>query len=265
MQNDGSGELTMRTMPSSPRHAPRLALAFACAVFLPLAQARPAASALAPGEYATEGGWGVLTLRTEANQRLLFELETVGPNGHTCSLDGEIRNGRTTVGDTPGPVACVVRFVASATGTGIDVSTNDADSCHSFCGARASFVGRYLRALPGCDSLSRGATGAEFRRLYEGGAYRDAQQQASRLLERCAPLMTRNEYAQWLNDLAAAQYRLGQHDACVRTLQPLADDAAASNQALMDRLPPTDYENYLPLVETTRSHLRWCKDGQGRP
>lgn len=253
----------MRTMPSSLRHVQWLCVAVACVLAVRGVDARPAAQTLAPGEYATEGGWGVLTLRTEADKRLLFELETVDANGHTCSLDGEIRNGRTVVADTPEPAACVVRFTAS--GSGIDVSTNEAASCRSFCSTRAGFTGRYLRPLPGCDSLSRGATGAEFKRLYDSGAYRDAQQQASRLLERCTPLMSWNERARLLNDLAITQYHLGQHDACVRTLQPLADDAAASNQTLMDRLPPTDYENYLPIVESTRNNLRWCQGGPGRP
>lgn len=256
----------MRT-PLNPRRARarRLGLALVCVLAAPLAQAqaRPAAQTLAPGEYVSAGGWGVLTLRSEADRRLLFELETVGANGHTCSLDGEIRNGRTIVSDTPDPTACVVRFVAN--GSAIDVSTNDLASCRSFCGARAGFTGRYLRPLPGCDSLSRGATGAEFKRLYDSGAYREAQQQASRLLERCVATMTWNERARLLNDLAITQYHLGLHDACVRTLQPLADDAASSNQALMDRLPPTDYENYLPIVEATRNNLRWCKGTKGQP
>ena len=253
----------MPTMNSCVGRTRLMVVTVACVLAGPLAHTRPTAQALAPGEYVSEGGWGVLTLRTETDKRLLFELETVGANGHSCSLDGEIRNGRTTVSDTPEPAACVVRFVTA--GTGIDVSTNDAASCRTFCGTRAGFTGRYLRPAPGCDSLSRGATGAEFKRLYENGAYRDAQQQASRLLERCAGTMTWTERARRLNDLAITQYHLGLLEACVRTLQPLADDAAASNQALMDRLPPTDYENYLPIVESTRNNLRWCKSTLNPP
>jgi len=240
----------------------RLALSL-CLAACALAQARPDTQTLAPGEYVSAGGMGVLTLRTETDKRLLFELETVGGNAHTCSLDGEIRNGRTIVSDTPDPAACVVRFVAS--GNGIDVSTNDADSCRSFCGARASFVGRYLRPPPGCDSLSRGATHAEFKRLYDQRAYREAQQQASRLLERCTAPMDRIERGRLLNDLAITQYHLGLFEACVRTLQPLADDAARTNAALQDGLPPADYDNYLPIVESTRTNLRLCKGTKGQP
>ena len=256
----------MRSLLSPHRaRARRLGVALVCVLAAPLAlaQARPAAQTLAPGEYVSAGGWGVLTLRSEADKRLLFELETVGANGHTCSLDGEIRNGRTIVSDTPEPAACVVRFVAN--GSAIDVSTNDAESCRSFCGARAGFVGRYLRPLPGCDSLSRGATGAEFKRLYDGGAYREAQQQASRLLERCVPTMNWTEHARLMNDLAITQHHLGLNDACVRTLQPLASDAAASDEALMNRLPPADYESYQPIVQATRTNLRLCQGSKGRP
>ena len=256
----------MRTLLNPYRaRARRLGLALVCVLAAPLAQAqaRPAAQTLAPGEYVSAGGWGVLTLRSEADKRLLFELETVGANGHTCSLDGEIRNGRTIVSDTPEPAACVVRFVAN--GNAIDVSTNDLASCRSFCGARAGFTGRYLRPLPGCDSLSRGATGAEFKRLYDGGAYREAQQQASRLLERCAGPMTRVERGRLLNDLAITQYQLGLHDACMRTLRPLAEDAAMDNETLQNSMPPADYDSYLPIVESTRTNLRLCKASKGQP
>lgn len=252
----------MPTMNACFSRARCMGLAIACVLAAPVAQARPTPSALTPGEYVTEGGWGVLTLRTEADKRLLFELEAAGANGHSCSLDGEIRNGRTTLSDTPEPAACVVRFVAN--GSAIEVSTTEGASCRAFCGTRAGFTGRYVRTAPGCDSLSRGATGADFKRLYENGAYREAQQQASRLLERCTGTMTWTERARLLNDLAITQYHLGLFEACVRTLQPLADDAASSNRALMDRLPPTDYETYLPIVESTRNNLRWCQASQRR-
>ena len=235
----------------------------ACLLAAPLTHARPAPPTFAPGEYVSAGGWGVLTLRIEADKRLLFELETTGANGHSCSLDGEIRNGRTIVSDTPEPTACEVRFTPN--GSAIDVSTNDAASCRSFCGARAGFVGRYLRPLPGCDSLSRGATNAEFKRLYDKRDYREAQQQASRLLERCTATMSWTERGRLMNDLAITQHHLGLNDACVRTLQPLADDAASSDEALMNRLPPADYDNYLPIVESTRTNLRLCKGSKGPP
>jgi hypothetical protein len=243
--------------------AQRLCVTLVCTLAATLAHARPAVQTLAPGEYVSAGGWGVLTLRTEADQRLLFELETTGANGHSCSLDGEIRNGRTIVSDTPEPTACVVRFTAN--GSAIDVSTNEAESCRSFCGARAGFVGRYLRPLPGCDSLSRGATNAEFKRLYDKREYREAQQQASRLLDRCVATMSWTERARLLNDLAITQHHLGLNDACVRTLQPLADDAAASDEALMNRLPPADYESYQPIVQATRTNLRLCQGSKGQP
>ena len=253
----------MRTLNRTLTSAWPVCATVACVLAVPPTHARPAAQTLAPGEYVSAGGAGVLTLRTDADNRLLFELETVGPNGHMCSLDGEIRNGRTVVSDTPDPAACVVRF--SAHGTGIDVLTNDAESCRSFCGARASFAGRYLRPLPGCDSLSRGATNAEFKRLYDHREYREAQQQASRLLERCAGTMDRLEHGRLLNDLAVTQYHLGRHDDCVRTLQPLAADAALPNDALMDRLPPVDYESYLPIVQSARTNLWLCKGPKGQP
>ena len=253
----------MRTMQASLTHTRRAGLFGLCLLAAPLAlaQTRPP-QALAPGEYVSAGGRGVLTLRTEVGNRVLFELEAVGGNGHTCSLDGEIRGGRTIVSDTPDPQACVVRF--ETRGAGIDISTNDADSCRSFCGARASFTGRYLRQPPGCDSLSRGAAGAEFKQRYDNRDYLGAQQQAGRLLDRCASTMDRIERGRWLNDLAITQYQLGLHDQCLRTLQPVAADAALSNDSLQSSMAPADYDNYLPIVESTRTNLRLCKGSKGQ-
>jgi hypothetical protein len=248
----------MRTI----QHSLGAGLAAACLLATPPAPARPAVQTLAPGEYVSAGGRGVLTLRSDAGNRVLFELETVDGNGHTCSLDGEIRGGRTIVSDTPDPQACVVRF--EARGAGIEVSTNDAESCRSFCGARASFTGRYLRQPAGCDSLARGAAAAEFRQLYDNRDYLGAQQKAGRLLDRCASAMDRIEHGRLLNDLAITQYHLGLHEQCIRTLQPLAADAALSNDILQGGMPPADYDNYLPIVESTRTHLRLCKGSKGQ-
>ena len=67
-------------------------------VFLTLALLSLAAIAaeaqVQPGVYVTEGGWGVLKVVRAKNGATTFDIEAMGGNAHSCSLDGEIRDGR---------------------------------------------------------------------------------------------------------------------------------------------------------------------------
>lgn len=66
--------------------------------------------------------------------------------------------------------------------------------------------------------------------------------------------------AHWLrNDLALAQLRLGDAAACRATLQPLAADAARSDDAIRDSYPPSDAESYLGVLKAARTNLKLCR------
>jgi len=86
---------------------------------------------LAPGEYITEHGWGVLSIQPAEKGALHFSIEAVGGNLFVCGLDGEIRNGRAVL---PGDgKRCIVQFTRK--GEDIDVAADP--SCKYHCGARA--------------------------------------------------------------------------------------------------------------------------------
>ena len=72
-----------------------------------------------PGVYVTEGGWGVLKVVRAKNGATTFDIEAMGGNAHSCSLDGEIRNGRAVLEALDKDKPCTVTF--AATGNGVRV------------------------------------------------------------------------------------------------------------------------------------------------
>lgn len=214
-----------------------------------------ATDTLRPGEYITEGGWGVLTIST-AGGRTAFSIEAVGANGHTCSLDGEIRNLRARLDlDEEGKV-CEVTFLPKA--ESIDVSSVDAELCRYFCGMRASFEGEYLRPGPGCGTKESSATRKQFKKLYDAKSYAEAAALLEPLLSRCSKTLDWLENGQVRNDLAITQYHLGRLADCRKTLEPLIEEASKTEGELRETYPPSDFESYLPIAKATLHNAKLC-------
>jgi hypothetical protein len=203
-----------------------------------------------------EGGWGTLVLSPEQGGKTPFAIETIGSNAHECFVEGDIANGHSVVIPEPKEPGCVIRFVRQL--RGIEVSTNGVDACRYYCGARAGYEGRYLRPPVGCGAAERDRTTQEFKRLYGERKFIEARNTLRPLLSRCAEVTNWLERGWLLNDLAITYYHLGQWAACIKTLEPLAKDAANSDENLNERLPPADSTNFLPIVKATRTNLRLC-------
>jgi len=208
----------------------------------------------------------VLKVTRSEDRRAHFSLEATGANAHSCTLEGDILEGRATLGvDPPEPGGprrdCVVLFQPTA--QGVEVASDegyedfDGDPCRAFCGMRASFAGEYLTPAPGCTGAERAATRERFQRLYDAKSYAEAEAVLEPLLERCGK--TLGEEKGWIaNDLALTQYHLGRLADCSKTLAPLAGDAARSDEDLRGSLPLFDFEAYLPLIRATRHNLELC-------
>lgn len=54
-----------------------------------------------PGEYLTEGDWGMLTISPQWDQMLGYSLEAQGPNGHMCGFEGTIQGNRGDIDSGP--------------------------------------------------------------------------------------------------------------------------------------------------------------------
>lgn len=222
------------------------------------ARARAGTDTLRPGEYITENGWGVLTLSTSGDRTVHFSIEAVGGNGHTCSLDGEVRNLRARLDVDEEGKACEVTFLPKA--ESIDVSSVDSETCRYFCGMRASFEGEYFRPDPGCGTKERSTTREQFQRLYDAKSYAKASALLEPLLSRCSKTLDWLESGRIRNDLAITQYHLGRLADCRKTLEPLLEEASKTEEELQETYPPSDFESYLPIAKATLHNAKLCAE-----
>jgi len=218
--------------------------------------AAAAEPALQPGDYLTESGWGTLIIKRGNGGTLNFQLEAMGGNAHSCGLDGEIRNGRATLEGMDKDKPCVVTFTVK--GDGIAVDSVDAQICRYYCGMRAAFEGLYMKAAPGCAPAAMRATRKEFKALYDRKDYAAARAKLEPAFNNCTKTLDWLETSWIRNDLAITQYRLGDNAGCLRTLEPLAKDAAKSDRQIQADFPPTDADNWLPVVKAARTNLKLC-------
>jgi hypothetical protein len=208
-----------------------------------------AADAVRAGVYENPNGILVVTGKPDAPR---FKIDAFGANGHTCSLDGDIHDDQAKLEGDDEP--CFVRFHANP--KGIDVHSNDA--CRTYCGMRARFDGMYFKPAPGCASDDRSHTRDAFKTIYATKDYATARSKLEPLLTQCAPLLSWLESASIRNDLAVTLYHLHDRGACLSFLQPLAADAAKTDDAIREDYPRTDADDYLPLIKAARTNLKLC-------
>ncbi len=215
-----------------------------------------ASTAIHPGHYIAEGGWGDLIITSGENAALDFNLQSVGGNAHTCNLEGRIDGTTATLIDEAGGPSCIVKFVVKSSGIQV---ISGAESCRNYCGVRGRFEGVYRIPPRGCDDVSRSKTRETFKQLYDRKQYRQALGTLSPLLTTCGPILFRFESGAIINDIAITQYKLGMREACLKSLAPYAEDAALSDSEIFENYPPADAESYLPIIKAARTNLRLCR------
>ncbi|HMN71276.1 MAG TPA: hypothetical protein PKA55_05345 [Rhodoblastus sp.] len=218
---------------------------------LALAVAASAAHAqVATGDYIAEHGWGTLKVKNGG-----FEILAVGGNGHTCSLDGKLK-GMTATLDDAGDI-CRIAFAAKD--GGYQVTPTTPETCRAYCGARAYFEGLYLKPARGCADGARAKTRKAFKAAYDAKDYAKAARLLAPQLSACARTLGPMETAGLRNDLAIAQYHLGRKEECLKTLAPLAEQAGRKDDDLQPDYPPSDWEEFKPLLKATRINLALCR------
>lgn len=214
------------------------------------------ANALKPGEYISEGGAGSLTLKSGKNGALRFAIEVVGANGHTCSLDGELTNGRAKLEALDEKDPCVVTMTPAP--SGIEVKGSASGSCQYYCGVRATFEATYFQPAPACRDKAVATTRKLFKQLYDAKKFAEARAKLEPLLNDCTRSLHWLDSGRIRNDLAVTLHKLGDLAGCQAVLRSLAGDAKATDAELQERYPPTDLESYLPIVRSTRTNLKLC-------
>ncbi|MBP1709904.1 MAG: hypothetical protein H6Q49_106 [Deltaproteobacteria bacterium] len=211
------------------------------------------------GRYIREGGSGSLIIKQGKTGALSFVIETVGANGHTCGLEGNILNGKATLESFDAGKPCIVNFLPKD--SGVNVTVNDSE-CQYYCGVRATFAGLYLIPIRGCDPLEIRKARNEFKRLYDKKVYDQAGAKLEKILRDCVNTLDWLETGWIRNDLAITQYKLNDLQGCWQTLQPLATDAARTDEDVRNDYPPSDADMYLPIVRAARTNLKLCTSGK---
>lgn len=211
-----------------------------------------------PGEYITAGGWGHLTVK-KSGAGQSFNINALGGNGHSCQLSGGMSHGTARLAaqfDDTAP-ACVVTL--TPVGRDVEVKNNGEASCRDWCGMRAVFEGRYLAVDPACTDRQRAATRKRFKQHYDQKAWGQAQAVLAPLLARCSKTMDWIETGWVRNDLALASAKAKDRAACLAALEPLAGDAAKTDEEVLANYPPTDAELYHGILKATRTNLGLCR------
>lgn len=234
----------------------RMLIAFSLAAGIASAAA-PAAPE--PGRYVSGGG--SLTIQRAAVNRTTFELTVVSPwNGHTCGpMEGEIREGRARVADGDAESACMVTF--SAGGDGIDVGS-EGEACSEQCGAAVAFEGHYAAVPPECDTPGLSKTRRQFQSAYDAKDFAKALSLLQPVLPKCERVLDGTDAASLRNDMAITQYHLHDAAGCLRTLEPLREDADKSDGELESSYPPFALELRLPAIRAARTNLKRCRASQ---
>lgn len=221
--------------------------------------------AIEPGTYIGEGGSGTLSIKRK-ERALLFELNAVGANAHTCNLEGEIKGTRAVLeGDEKGK-PCIVNFLARPEGieVGSGAGAGTQDICRMYCGMRAAFEGMYLKPAAGCDDAARARTRKQFKSEYDRKDYAKARETLEPLIGKCAKTLHWIDLGYLHNDLAITQYKLQDFAGCLRTLQPYADDAKLSDKEIQESMPPFDGEMQVKIIRAARTNIKLCQKGPPR-
>jgi hypothetical protein len=213
---------------------------------------------LPAGEYIREEGTGTLRLSDSTEKGIQFVLDTIGGNAHSCGLEGTITNRRAEADGLEEGKPCVVTFTRK--GSSILIASSTDGACMMYCGMRATLDGRYLKPAHGCTSKELTRLRDRFKKLYIARNYESAYDLLEPALRRCSPTLHSLEAGPIRNDLAISLYHLGRYQDCRKTLQPLLSWYPRSEKELKDNLPPSDFDNHLPIAQATWHNAKLCSE-----
>jgi hypothetical protein len=211
-----------------------------------------------PGEYITEKGWGNLKIKKDKDGSTKFDIGAMGANGHSCGLDGTIKNGVAKMdpdGAEPNE-KCTVKF--KNTEKGIEVIPNG-DGCRYYCGMRASFDGNYLKVSQECTNTTIVKIKKEFLSLYKSKKYEEAISKLEPVINNCSKTLYWLEDGRIRNDLAVAYAKVKKFNECSKILDPLKEDAQKDEEDLKNEYSPSDAESYWSIIKSTKTNLKLCK------
>ena len=173
-------------------------------------------------------------------------------------MKGEIIAGKATLRKSGMKQSCVLRFTQKKNDIDVDGTI---DICEQNYCELASIVNQYFKP-PGCTAPERSQARKEFKALYDKKEYSAAMAKLDPVFVNCGKILEALEMGWVRNDLALVQNKLQMPDRCLTTLQPLAEEAASSDTAIINNCEICSDEynkKYLSMIKATRTNLRMCK------
>ena len=212
------------------------------------------------GLYYNESGSATLAVaRSDSAAALVFYIKSMSPNGHQCSVSGEIRNNQAISEEK-----CVIDFEKLSDRISVNAPDEFGEACRSHCGAgNTTFSDDFYLETPYCakaDSIR-----AEFSRHYKTAQYPKAEGLLVELLGRCGQFMDWRTEASIRNDLAITEFRLKNSESCLKALEPLKGDFIDDHDIseMSFRYPYMDEDLVAETMKTTR--FNWKKCGGSLP
>lgn len=219
--------------------------------------AEPAKQEIKKGHYIRDASSGILKIESGDGKNLLFNIESSGGNCSSCKVSGEIVGGigkAESWKDDGSDSNCRISF--SAENSTISIQPTTEEECRPFCGMRAGFDGTYRSPPTVCTNAGRQKLRDQFLRMYRSHRFSPAAEILQALILQCQEFMDWIEIDRVRNDLALAQYRNGDPQQCLITLNTtLASNAKSENDL---SLPPCDFDNYIGVAKSTWFNMALC-------
>lgn len=231
-------------------------LAVSCGVFMNGLYA----AAPVEGAYIRERDSGVLMVKKSDEGKLVFQLDSYGANGHSCSVDGTIIEG---IGYDSAEAACQIAFKQLAPSK-LEVQPITYEECRQYCGMRAYLDGEYVIPPATCTTKGVKVRRNQFLKLYRGRDYTRAAEKVKLLIAECGWFIDWITIDDIRNDLAIAQFHAGDPDACRQTLAETLAAGYSDVQELKDNLPPADADSYERVAKATFYNRGLCSKSTKR-
>jgi hypothetical protein len=231
--NAGQPSSPSASIPTETEHA-RAITSPAAPANTTAAQQRPS-----PGHYATERGWGQLTIEPETQDASSFSLETLNADA-SCSFNGKLRGTQAAVDDGDHPGTCTPEIAKAGAGAAIRAASGSENACREYCGGNGSFEGDYLPLAATCEPAAVQRTRKAFQSLYDQKDYVKAEATLAPLYRNCLATSSFSDEGAIRNEYAITQHRLGDDAGCLETLAPYRK-ADAEPDAVGKRKGPNDH------------------------
>lgn len=221
-------------------------------------------SKIQPGKYILDRGSGELSIRSDTQGKITFQIVSIGANCHMCDVSGVILGNigyADSLTEDDNESKCVISFVANR--SKVVVHPLKHDECRVFCGARAGFDGIYSIPPKECTESGKQKIHNQFLSLYRSHHYIQAATILQNQLKQCSTFMNWIEIDMVRNDLALAHYHDGEFQQCLTTLNETLAAKVKNEDELKEGidafyLPPCDFDNYIHVAKSTWFNKALC-------